>query len=93
MESPMEIEVLLFAALKEALGDGRITVELEPGATGRDLRRHLDGRYPRWKTLFAASRLAQGVEFLDEEAPLDPREPVAVIPPVSGGAPEPGEGS
>jgi len=80
----MEIQVLLFAALRESLGAERLTLSLEPGATGRELRAHLAERYPRWRDLLAASRLAQGVDFIDDDLPLAGGE-VAVIPPVSGG--------
>ena len=85
----MQVEVLLFAALREALGSERVTVELKPGATGSDLRAGLIQSHPHWRTLFEASRLAQGVEFVDDDRPLLEGEEVALIPPVSGGAPNP----
>jgi molybdopterin synthase catalytic subunit len=83
----MQVEVLLFAALREALGSERITVELASGATGRDLREKLVQSHPQWRMLFEASRVAQGVEFVDDDRPLAGGEAVALIPPVSGGAP------
>ena len=82
--APMEIHVLLFAALRDSLAAERVTVRLQPGATARDLRAHLTEQHPRWRDLLAASRIAQGVEFVGEDEPLNPGD-VALIPPVSGG--------
>ena len=80
----MDVDVILFAALRDAFGSDRVTVRLEPGATGRDLRARLAEQRPSGRDLLAASRLAQGVDFIDDDRPLDGSE-VALIPPVSGG--------
>lgn len=82
----MRVEVVAFAALREALGTNRLTVELPAGATGHTLRTELSARHPRWRDLIHACRLASGVEFLEPGAPLAEGAEVVLIPPVSGGS-------
>jgi len=81
----LRIQVVAFAALKEALGADRVVVELSAGATGADLRANLVQANPRWSDLIAACRLAQGVDFIDDTVPLRDGTEVVLIPPVSGG--------
>ncbi len=87
----VHIEVTAFAALKDALGAGRLGVDLPDGATGADLRDRLARTHPRWSDLIAACRLARGVEFIEDTAPLAEGMEIVLIPPVSGGAPGPDE--
>jgi MoaE-MoaD fusion protein len=82
----MRVEVVLFAALREATGRNRIDLELPEGASARELRDALVGKHPELGPLVRASRLASGVSFLDEEEPLRPGAEVVLIPPVSGGS-------
>lgn len=89
----MHITVTAFAALKDALGAGRLVLELPEGATAGDLRDRIARDHPRWADLVAACRLARGTAFVDEDLPLAEGMEIALIPPVSGGAPEPGERS
>lgn len=81
----MKLDVVLFAALREAFGSSRLTVTLEGAPTGSALRDHLAREHPRWRDLIHACRLAQGVEFLDEDTPLSEGSEIVLIPPVSGG--------
>jgi len=82
----VRVDVVAFAALREALGTSRLQIELGAGATGETLRRTLAERFPRHAPLLASCRLAQGVEFLEEDAALAPGVEVVLIPPVSGGS-------
>lgn len=82
----MRVEVVLFAALREALGTSRITVELSEGSTGAELREVLIARFPQQQDLILACRLAQGIEFLQEGTALRDGDEVVLIPPVSGGS-------
>jgi MoaE-MoaD fusion protein len=82
----MRVEVVLFAALREAAGRKRIAVELPEGARGRDLREALIAHHPDLGDLVRASRLASGVSFLDDEGRLEAGAEIVLIPPVSGGA-------
>jgi molybdopterin synthase catalytic subunit len=81
----MRVEIVAFAALREALGTPRLQIELAEGATSETLRHALAERYPRYALLLESCRLAQGVEFLKEDAILVPGMEVVLIPPVSGG--------
>jgi molybdopterin synthase catalytic subunit len=85
----MRVEVLPFAALREALGAARVTVELSEGSTGVELREVLASRHPRYRGLILACRLAQGTDFLEEGAALRDGDEVVLIPPVSGGSAPP----
>ncbi len=66
----MRVEVVAFAALREALGAERIVVEVAEGATGVDLRARVAEMHPRWRDLVQACRLARGTEFVDDRVPL-----------------------
>lgn len=82
----MRVEVVLFAALREAAGRNRIDLELPEGARAQELRDALVRKHPELGPLVRASRLASGVSFLDEQEPLKPGAEVVLVPPVSGGS-------
>ncbi len=82
----MRVEVVAFAALREALGAERIVVDMAEGATGADLRARVAELHPRWRDLVLACRLARGTEFVDDRAPLAEGAEMLFIPPVSGGS-------
>jgi molybdopterin synthase catalytic subunit len=85
----MHVHIVLFAALREALGARRLTVDLPPGSTGAQLRARLARDHPRWRDLLGACRLARGVEFIDDSEELSEGVEIALIPPVSGGCAPP----
>ena len=78
----MEVTVRLFAMLRERAGTGSVTLELPEGARVRD-------------ALDSLSELAEGIplvmavnrEYASEEHVLGAGDELALIPPVSGGAP------
>jgi molybdopterin converting factor subunit 1 len=79
----MRIDVLLFAALREATGESRLELELDPGATVGDALAALAIRHPalsRGAPLVAVNR-----EYAAKSRPLLDGDEVALIPPVSGG--------
>jgi molybdopterin synthase catalytic subunit len=76
----MVVSVRLFAGLRERAGSGRIDVELPGGATVRDLLAAME-LAPR-SCVAAISR-----EYAGPDAPIAPGDEVALVPPVSGGAP------
>jgi molybdopterin synthase catalytic subunit len=82
----VRVEVVAFAALREALGADHIAVDVAEGATGADLRARVAEQHPRWRDLVLACRLACGTEFVDDRAPLAEGAEVLFIPPVSGGS-------
>ncbi|HET6923943.1 MAG TPA: molybdopterin converting factor subunit 1, partial [Anaeromyxobacteraceae bacterium] len=82
----MALTVLYFAGAREAAGTDRETLEAAP-ATVAELRRLLGGRHPRLERVLARCRIALDQELAVDADPVPPGAEVAVIPPVSGGAP------
>jgi len=74
------ITVRLFAGLRERAGRDRVEVELPDGAVVSDLLAAMDVT-PR-SCVVAINR-----EYADERAPVRAGDEVALVPPVSGGAP------
>ena len=79
----------LFASLREAAGDDTMTLELADGATVADA---LDavGEDPRLAPFLARMRVAMAVnrDYASPQTELASGDEVALVPPVSGGAPE-----
>jgi molybdopterin synthase sulfur carrier subunit len=81
----VRIEILYFAAAREAAGRPSEPLEVREGETVRGLRGVLGTRHPGLVRTLAASRLAVGEAFAAEDRRLEPGDVVAVLPPVSGG--------
>ena len=79
----MQVRVLLFGSVREALGVKDLDIELETGATVGALRALLAGRHE----LFSRIRLLAAVnqETVDDAQVLAEGDEVAFLPPVSGG--------
>ena len=92
----MQIEVLLFATLREAAGQRQLTLRLaqEP-ATVAEVRSALTRQLPQLREHVAAAIAAVNEEFAFDDEKVQAGDTVAFFPPVSGGAgPPPGpEGS
>jgi molybdopterin synthase catalytic subunit len=82
----MEINVLLFATLKDAAGTARLPLAL-PGdqATVADVRRALAARFPGMAAQLEAAVAAVNEEFAFADNAVQPGDSVAFFPPVSGG--------
>src|SRR3954462_386265 len=78
--SSVVVTVRLFAGLRERAGSDRVQVELPDGARVSDLLAAMDVA-PRW-CVVAINR-----EYADEASPVREDDEVALVPPVSGGAP------
>ena len=84
---PVTLTILYFAAVREIVGRGEMTLEVPPGvstvgALGRELERIVPGLEGR----LAAVRWAKNEEFVDLDARLEEGDVVALIPPVAGGS-------
>jgi MoaE-MoaD fusion protein len=88
----MTVTVRLFAILRERAGRDSVEIELPEGATVADAFERLAaapglgelvGRMPL--------RMAVNREYAGEGATIAPGDELALIPPISGGAPGPGE--
>lgn len=82
----MRVQVKLFAAAREIVGQGEVSLELKEGSTVGDLIEHFFVRYPRLKEMAGSLLLAVNREFSELTVKLHEGDEVGVIPPVSGGA-------
>lgn len=83
----MRLTVLLFAGIRQRVGAAQIELELPEPATVAQLRRHIAATHPAIGDALDHCRVAINQEFVRDEHPVGPGDEVALIPPVSGGAP------
>ena len=76
----MEVTVRLFAMLRERAGASEVTLDLPDGARVGDALAALGHLADGMPLVMAVNR-----EYAREDAPLDPGDELALIPPVSGG--------
>ena len=84
----MNVNLLFFAGLREALGVASESLALPAGiATVGGLRDHLAARGERWSALATAKNLRAAVnqQMVGLDAPLQSGDEVAFFPPVTGG--------
>jgi molybdopterin converting factor subunit 1 len=81
----MELEVRLFATLKDRAGQGRITLTLEEPADVADLVAVAGLAYPNLAPALSTMLVAVNKSFATPDTPLKPGDEVAFFPPVSGG--------
>ncbi len=85
----MIIQVRLFAMLRERAGTGTLELELASGATVADAMRALSEREPLGALLERMPvRMAVNRDYACADTVLSAQDELALIPPVSGGAPE-----
>lgn len=88
MSDPLRVHVIGFATAGEALGDRPVDLELPAGSTVADLRRRLEESYPDLAPLWPRVAVAVDGEMAADDTALADGCEVALLPPVSGGAPE-----
>ena len=84
----MNVKVLFFAGLREALGVGSESVDLPAGiGTVGALRDSLAARGGAWAALATTKNLRSAVnqQMVGPEAPVKAGDEVAFFPPVTGG--------
>ena len=79
------IKLLLFAQLRDYVGEDNLVIELPSQATGESVRKWFSQRSKKAREMALISRLAVNGEYVSWEYPLTKGDEVAVIPPVSGG--------
>lgn len=82
----MRVQVKLFAAAREIVGQGEVSLELTEGSTVGDLMEHFFSQYPNLKGIAGSLLLAVNREFAEQNVRLHEGDEVGVIPPVSGGS-------
>jgi molybdopterin synthase catalytic subunit len=86
----MQIRVLFFGVLKELVGRSSETIELPEGAKVEAVLRHYSQQTPRLEAMLPALALSVNQEYSSADWALQPGDEVALLPPVSGGAPKSG---
>jgi molybdopterin converting factor subunit 1 len=81
----MNVQIELFAAAREAVGDDTAEVALPDGATVGELRRALAAQFPALASIIPYVKFAIDLAYADDRTVLPRGAIVAAIPPVSGG--------
>ena len=82
----MRIPVALFARYREAVGRGRVEVEVAEGATVEDVWTALATAHPALTRYRPHTLFAVGTDYVSPTHRVRAGEEVACFPPVSGGA-------
>ena len=82
----MNIEVLLFARLKELVGHDRVVVQRQELLTVRDVWDGLRAQYPQVEGFGKSWLVSVNQEFADWDTAVREGDELAFFPPVSGGA-------
>ncbi|HXD55144.1 MAG TPA: molybdenum cofactor biosynthesis protein MoaE [Solirubrobacteraceae bacterium] len=92
-EKEIEVTVRLFAMLREGAGTGSLELALEPGATVADAIERLSAQRGSLGELLARLPIRPAVnrEYAQLDTVLAAGDELALIPPVSGGAPAPSD--
>jgi molybdopterin converting factor subunit 1 len=85
----MRVRVLFFGILKEMAGRPSDEIDLPEGSSVADVLRRYEGEIPRLKESLSSLAMAVNQQYARPETRLKPNDEVALLPPVSGGAPQP----
>jgi MoaD family protein len=81
----MKVRAQFYAQLRDLVGSCEIDVDLEEGATVRDLLDQIYAQQPKLRSHDKSILIGAGVEFVDRNYKLKPGEEISVMPPVQGG--------
>jgi molybdopterin converting factor subunit 1 len=81
----MKIEVLLFAAARDAAGSNSIQIDVADDARAGDVIEELSRCLPEISGLLPSCRLAVDCSYVSADANVCTESEIALIPPVSGG--------
>lgn len=84
----MRVRVLFFGILKDMAGKPSDEIELPEGATVADVLAYYVPRIPKFRDSLPSLALAVNQQYAGPETKLKANDEVAMLPPVSGGAPE-----
>lgn len=86
----MRVRVLFFGMLKDLVGSPSQEIELADCASIRDLVEHCEAKIPTLKPYLRSAAVALNQQYANLDSKLKPGDEIALLPPVSGGAPETG---
>ncbi len=81
----MQVEVRLFALLRELVGSEKVTVEVPAGGTVADVWKRLEEEHPELRAFRASRLFAVNGDYAADHRSLDDGDEVAVLPPLAGG--------
>lgn len=81
----MQIEVLLFAAARDAADSESIQVDVPEDALAKDVIAAVGQQLPDLASLLPSCRLAVDCSYVSADTIVSPESEIALIPPVSGG--------
>jgi MoaE-MoaD fusion protein len=82
----MEIQIKLFATLKDKAGSNKITVTVVEPATVATLLAAAEAAYPNLATSLPIALVSVNKSYAGMETAVSPNDEVALFPPVSGGS-------
>jgi molybdopterin converting factor subunit 1 len=81
----MQVNVRLFARLRDIVGAGELARQVPEGATVRDVWAGLAAEHPALAPFGGAVSTAVNADYAKFDRPLRAGDEVAFLPPVSGG--------
>src|SRR5579862_2365205 len=84
----MRVRVLFFGMVKELAGRSEDELNLQNGASVRDVLQHYEAQLPQLKKFRSSLALAVNQQYANPDTVLNPDDEVAILPPVSGGTPD-----
>ena len=84
----MRVRVVFFGMLKDAAGKSSETIDLPANSSLRDLLAQFEAKIPKLKEMLPSLAVAINQQYAGPDAKLNENDEVALLPPVSGGAPD-----
>ena len=84
----MRVRVLFFGVLKDIVGKSADMIDLPDGSSVRDALALYESQIPRLRELLPSFAVAVNQQYAGPDTKLEPDDELAMLPPVSGGAPE-----
>lgn len=82
----MQLEIRLYASLKDRAGQSRITIDLPENSTVTDLQNAIAAAYPHLSDGLSTAIVSVNRSFAAEGEVIQPSDEIALFPPVSGGS-------
>ena len=81
----MKVRVQFYAQLRDLVGMQQLEMDVEDGATVRDLLHQVYAQQPKLRSHDRSILIGSGLEFVDRNYRLSPGEEISIMPPVQGG--------
>ena len=88
MESLLKSKIILFAKLKDIVGNSELRLELDEGSTVADLKNELILQFPNLRDYVEIMIVSINQNFAFDNDLIPENSEIALFPPVSGGASE-----